>query len=162
MSIRKIGFFEKLARNTLAMPLVILRFLGMSGRILGGLICIGCIIAGVFCALDGETFINNYSTGFGIGAAVSAVVAAISWWLFIAMDKLCDKIQVKNVCPKCNMNNGIYVANEELVHEGRWRRVENPGYVVDIQENTYNVTYCCSNCGYGYTIQQTRENRKRV
>lgn len=157
---RKIDFFEKFVRNFASIPFVLLKF---ASFILGGLFWIILLISGVAAIIFAYKTQWSYSM---IAAGVGFICYCLSHLAIDAavdLDGLCDKIQVKNVCPRCNKNNGIHAVNKELVHEGRWRRVQtNPSCTVDIQENTYNVTYSCSNCGYGYTIQKTEENRKIV
>ena len=160
---RKIDFFEKFVRNFASIPFVLLKF---ASFILGGLFWIILLISGVAAIIFAYKTQWSYSM---IAAGVGFICYCLSHLAIDAavdLDGLYNKIQVKNVCPRCNKNNGIHFANKELVHEGYWRRVprgQDPNkYFVDIQENIYNITYSCSNCGYGYTIQRTEENSKIV
>ena len=153
-------FFEAFFRNVASIPFVLLKFVCF---ILCGLFWIMLLISGIAAIIF--AFQTQWSyCAIAVGVGVVCYFLAHLFVGFAAdLGGVCDKVQVKNVCPRCNKNNGIHVTNEELIHEGRWRRVQiNPDYVVDVQENIYNVTYSCSNCGYGYTIQQTKENSKRV
>lgn len=161
---RKIGFFEKFFRNEVAsIPFVLLKSVCF---ILCGLFWVILLISGVIAILFAFRTQWNYSMlAAGVGF-ICYFFVRLCLGSVADLDGLYNKIQVKNVCPRCNKNNGIHFANKELVHEGYWRRVprgQDPNkYFVDIQENIYNITYSCSNCGYGYTIQRTEENSKIV